>query len=87
MNYICLSLKPYLICASPESVEKTVRELEENLKEAMVSGSKTQTHSKVVGIACDVCDPDDVHKLASFAVRELGSIDIWVSNLLAFFLC
>lgn len=65
---------------SPESVEKTVRELEENLKEAMVSGSKTQTHSKVVGIACDVCDPDDVHKLASFAVRELGSIDIWINN-------
>lgn len=52
----------------------------------MLSGSKTQTHAKVVGIACDVCDPDDVHNMASFAVKELGSIDIWVSNLLVFLL-
>jgi len=34
----------------------------------------------VVGIACNVCDPDDVQKLANFAVEELGSINIWVSD-------
>lgn len=34
----------------------------------------------MVGIACNVCDPDDVQKLANFAVEELGSINIWVSD-------
>ncbi|KAJ0089991.1 hypothetical protein Patl1_13248 [Pistacia atlantica] len=69
---------------SPESVESTVRELEENLKECMtaVGGSsrKNLAHSKVVGISCDVCQPADVQKLANFAVSELGSVDIWVSD-------
>lgn len=44
------------------------------------SSQKNLAHSKVVGIACDVCRPDDVQKLANFAVCELGSVDIWVSN-------
>ncbi|XP_044464337.1 probable chlorophyll(ide) b reductase NYC1, chloroplastic [Mangifera indica] len=69
---------------SPESVESTVRELEENLKEGMTavggSSQKNLAHSKVVGIACDVCRPDDVQKLANFAVCELGSVDIWINN-------
>ena len=67
---------------SPESVHTTVRELEENLKGglmAAVGPSKTNlAHAKVVGTSCDVCDPEDVQKLANFAVGELGSIDIWV---------
>lgn len=69
---------------SPESVDITVKELEENLKECVTTGggsSKTKLqHAKVVGIACNVCDPDDVQKLANFAVEELGSINIWVSD-------
>lgn len=69
---------------SPESVHATVSELEENLKEGMVTvagPSKTNLeHAKVVGIACDVCEPDDVRKLANFAVSEFGSINIWVSD-------
>ncbi|KAK8597801.1 hypothetical protein V6N13_095198 [Hibiscus sabdariffa] len=68
---------------SPESVRVTVRELEENLKEGMAAGgsfSKNLGRAKVVGIACDVCDPSDVEKLANFAVNELGSVDIWVNN-------
>lgn len=68
---------------SPESVCKTVEELKENLKEGMsVAGSRGRTnlsHAKVVGVACDVCKPEDVRKLANFAVGELGSVDIWVS--------
>lgn len=69
---------------SPESVHMTIKELEENLKEGMISASgasrKNLAHAKVVGIACDVCEPDDVRKLANFAVNELGSIDIWINN-------
>lgn len=63
----------------------TVTELEENLKEGMMaaggSSEKNLVHAKVVGIACDVCEPADVQKLSNFAVNELGSIDIWVSGL------
>lgn len=70
---------------SPESVQTTVRELEESLKEGIstvsVSSKKNLAHAKVIGIACDVCEPGDVQKLANFAVNELGSIDIWVSVL------
>ncbi|CAN0901576.1 Probable chlorophyll(ide) b reductase NYC1, chloroplastic [Linum grandiflorum] len=62
----------------------TVKELEENLKEGMASaaGSSKQHlgHSRVVGIACDVCDPSDVKKLADFAVKEFGSINLWINN-------
>lgn len=62
----------------------TVTELEENLKEGMMaaggSSKKNLVHAKVVGIACDVCEPADVQKLSNFAVSELGSIDIWVSS-------
>ncbi|XP_043807576.1 probable chlorophyll(ide) b reductase NYC1, chloroplastic isoform X2 [Manihot esculenta] len=69
---------------SPESVNMTVRELEENLREGMIttSGSsrKNLARAKVVGISCDVCEPSDVQKLANFAVNEFGSIDIWINN-------
>ncbi|CAA6671600.1 unnamed protein product [Spirodela intermedia] len=69
---------------SPESVQLTVEELEENIKEGMtVAGRKSKTnlsHAKVTGTACDVCKPDDVRKLANFAVSELGTIDIWVNK-------
>ncbi|KAF8400789.1 hypothetical protein HHK36_014091 [Tetracentron sinense] len=68
----------------PESVHMTVGELEENLKEGILTtGGISRTnmaHAKVVGIACDVCKPDDVQKLANFAISELGSIDIWINN-------
>ncbi|PNS93297.2 hypothetical protein POPTR_018G081200v4 [Populus trichocarpa] len=67
---------------SPESVDTTIRELEENLKEGMITASNRTSlaHAKVVGIACDVCEPSDVQKLANFAVNEFGSIDIWINN-------
>ncbi|XP_042499292.1 probable chlorophyll(ide) b reductase NYC1, chloroplastic [Macadamia integrifolia] len=69
---------------SPESVQMTVSELEENLKECMLTRGGTSRenmkYAKVVGIECDVCEPEDVRKLARFAVNELGSIDIWINN-------
>ncbi|KAF9615376.1 hypothetical protein IFM89_023027 [Coptis chinensis] len=69
---------------SSESVQSTVGELEENLKEGIRSASPTSganmAHAKVFGIACDVCKPEDVERLANFAVKELGSIDIWINN-------
>uniref|UniRef100_A0A2P2K3N3 chlorophyll(ide) b reductase n=3 Tax=Rhizophora mucronata TaxID=61149 RepID=A0A2P2K3N3_RHIMU len=69
---------------SPESVDMTVRELQENLNEGMISTSGLSrtnlAQARVVGIACDVCEPSDVQKLANFAVNEFGSIDIWVNN-------
>ncbi|XP_050369237.1 probable chlorophyll(ide) b reductase NYC1, chloroplastic [Argentina anserina] len=69
---------------SLESVHATVRELEENLKDGIANaGSSSRNnlaHAKVVGIACDVCEGDDVQKLARFAINEFGSIDIWINN-------
>lgn len=68
---------------SPESVDMTVRELQENLKEVMATASssrKNLVHAKIVGTACDVCVPSDVQKLANLAVSEYGSIDIWINN-------
>ncbi|XWS17265.1 hypothetical protein CRYUN_Cryun33cG0052800 [Craigia yunnanensis] len=58
-------------------------ELEENLKEGMTAGgssSKNLGQAKVAGIACDVCEANDVEKLANFAINELGSVDIWINN-------
>ncbi|XP_057969747.1 probable chlorophyll(ide) b reductase NYC1, chloroplastic [Malania oleifera] len=67
-----------------ESVELTIRELQENLKEGMrtAGGSSTTNlaRAKVTGMACDVCKPEEVQKLANFAVNEFGSIDIWINN-------
>lgn len=69
---------------SSESVDMTVKELEQNLKEirnsASESARKKLSDAKVVGIACDVCKPEDVEKLSNFAVKELGSINIWINN-------
>ncbi|XP_072983860.1 probable chlorophyll(ide) b reductase NYC1, chloroplastic [Typha latifolia] len=69
---------------SPESVDQTVEELKENIKDGLsVSKSKARanlSNARVVGIACDVCKPEDVQKLAKFAVDKLGSIDIWINN-------
>lgn len=64
-------------------MQATIKELEENLKEGIataVGPSLTKlSRAKVVGIACNVCEPHDVQRLANFAVDELGYIDIWVS--------
>ncbi|KAL7589541.1 hypothetical protein Lser_V15G39156 [Lactuca serriola] len=69
---------------SKESVDMTIRELEENLQEGlntkMNSSTKNLEYAKVIGTSCDVCDPNDVKKLANFAVDQLGSIDIWINN-------
>ncbi|CAO2841943.1 unnamed protein product [Amaranthus hypochondriacus] len=65
---------------SAESVDTTVKELEENLREMETLNSKSLIYAKVVGVPCDVSNPDDVRKLANFAVDELGSVDIWINN-------
>lgn len=63
----------------------TIKELSENLKQVeIVTGGSPRKHlryAKVVGIPCDVSNPEDVNKLANFAINELGSIDIWVGKL------
>lgn len=70
--------------ASHESVDTTVKELEENLREGLMTANDSSrtnlAHAKVVGISCDVCEPSNVQKLANFAVNEFGSIDIWVRD-------
>ncbi|KAG0486710.1 hypothetical protein HPP92_008805 [Vanilla planifolia] len=69
---------------SPESVQSALEELKENLKEGLATVENRRnaklSHAKVVGIACDVCKPDEVRRLACFAVKELGSVDIWINN-------
>lgn len=81
----CLSFLTISISiGSPESVLQTINELEENIQEGLSVAKKKQRETllqaKVVGTSCDVCKPEDVKKLVNFAVGELGSIDIWVSN-------
>lgn len=75
---------------SPESVNKTIKELEENLEQVLIpsggSSRKKLARAKVVGTASDVSIPTDVQKLADYAVKELGSIDIWVRNVASIFL-
>lgn len=82
---LCLTFLVIYSQGSPESVCTTVEELNENLKEGIsMAGDKGKgkfSRAKVVGMACDVCKPDSVRKLADFAVNELGSIDIWVSDI------
>ncbi|KAH6804256.1 Rossmann-fold superfamily protein [Perilla frutescens var. frutescens] len=69
---------------SAESVDMTIKELSENLKQVGVatggSSRKHLKHAKVAGIPCDVSNAEDVRKLANFALNELGPIDIWVNN-------
>ncbi|GAB2268258.1 Probable chlorophyll(ide) b reductase nyc1, chloroplastic [Dionaea muscipula] len=65
---------------SADSVDATVKELQENLDELIAVNGKNLEQAKVVGAACDVCKPEDVRYLADFAVNELGSIDIWINN-------
>jgi chlorophyll(ide) b reductase len=82
---LCLSFKYFSFCeGSPESVLQTIKELEENIQEGLSVAKKkerkTLSHAKVVGTACDVCKPEDVKQLVNFAIDELGSVDIWVSN-------
>ncbi|XP_021741527.1 probable chlorophyll(ide) b reductase NYC1, chloroplastic isoform X2 [Chenopodium quinoa] len=74
---------------SADSVDDSVKELEENLRELEAVNGKSQRYAKVVGIPCDVCDPNDVRKLANFAVNELGSVDIWIvsTNLVGSVIC
>eukprot|EP00262_Sarcandra_glabra_P000241 TRINITY_DN1030_c0_g1_i4.p1 TRINITY_DN1030_c0_g1~~TRINITY_DN1030_c0_g1_i4.p1 ORF type:complete len:343 (-),score=28.66 TRINITY_DN1030_c0_g1_i4:333-1361(-) len=85
LMYQCVPILPWnFFKGSPESVRMTVEELEESIKEGVpAAGGSTKTNltrAKVVGIACDVCKPEDVRKLADFAARELGSVDIWINN-------
>ncbi|XP_075517648.1 putative chlorophyll(ide) b reductase NYC1, chloroplastic [Primulina tabacum] len=76
--------KVVITSRSPESVNETIKELAENLNQVMIatgsSSRKRLRHAKVVGIPCDVSNPEDVKKLANFAVNELGFVDIWVNN-------
>uniref|UniRef100_A0A7N0ZYH1 chlorophyll(ide) b reductase n=1 Tax=Kalanchoe fedtschenkoi TaxID=63787 RepID=A0A7N0ZYH1_KALFE len=68
---------------STESVDMTVKELEEIIQEGVAAGDsrhKNLANAKVVGIACDVCNHDDVKRLADYAVDQFGSIDIWINN-------
>ncbi|CAM8914626.1 unnamed protein product [Rhodiola kirilowii] len=68
---------------SPDSVKMTIKELEEIIQEGIAAGDsrhKNLASAKVVGIACDVCNHDDVKKLADYAVSQFGSIDIWINN-------
>lgn len=70
---------------TPESVELTIQELAENLNQVKIAtgggaSASHLRHGKIVGIPCDVSQPEDVRELAKFAVKELGSIDIWVNN-------
>ncbi|KAI5680521.1 hypothetical protein M9H77_01748 [Catharanthus roseus] len=69
---------------SPESVDATIKELEENLEQLLItscgSARRKLAQAKVVGTACDVSVPADVQKLADYAAKELGTVDIWVNN-------
>lgn len=70
---------------SPDSVRTTIAQLQQELTEGIVmSKSSTSVTCKkegqVIGIPCDVSNVEDVKMLADFAVREFGSVDIWINN-------
>jgi len=70
---------------SPDSVRTTAAQLQQELTEGIVMSKSSTSVSckrkgKVIGIPCDVSKVEDVKMLADFAVRELGSIDIWINN-------
>lgn len=70
---------------SPDSVRTTIAQLQQELTEGIVM-SKASTsvtckkEGQVIGIPCDVSNVEDVKMLADFAVREFGSVDIWINN-------
>ncbi|KAJ3694563.1 hypothetical protein LUZ60_010043 [Juncus effusus] len=69
---------------SAESVQETVEELKENINASLLMAKNKDklklSQAKVVGIACDVCVPQDVRKLSDFALNQFGSVDIWINN-------
>lgn len=70
---------------SPDSVRTTTAQLQQELTEGIVMSKASTSVSckregKVIGIPCDVSNVEDVKMLADFAVREFGSIDIWINN-------
>ncbi|MCL7024133.1 hypothetical protein MKW94_026335, partial [Papaver nudicaule] len=88
-NYRCTrgigkALAREFLLSGVRVVIASCRELEENLREGVLSlGGKSQAklwQAKVVGITCDIGNPDDVQKLSNFVVGEHGVIDIWVTT-------
>ncbi|KAJ0986272.1 hypothetical protein J5N97_004628 [Dioscorea zingiberensis] len=69
---------------SPESVCTTVEELNEYLKEGIsMAGEKGKakfSHAKVVGMAVMFANLIVLGSWPTFAINELGSIDIWINN-------
>ncbi|CAM6099506.1 unnamed protein product [Calypogeia fissa] len=78
---------------SAESVYNTVEELRKEIQE--MSGSLSTSDArlelfglprperkdpKVIGIPCDVSNSNDVQALAEYAVKEFGSVDLWINN-------
>ena len=59
-----------VICArNPEGVDSAVSSLRQSVPDG-----------KIFGISCDVTNPEDACRLASFAVSVLGSVDRWLNN-------
>lgn len=74
---------------SAESVNSTVLELRREVEEMhrdflesedAVGAGSLKSLPKVFGVPCDVSKSEDVHALSEAAVREFGTINIWVGT-------
>lgn len=53
---------------------------ETQLNAAITSLQTEFGSSSILGVRCDVSDASDVASLASFAVKNLGTIHFWINN-------
>ena len=52
----------------------------EKLQESVKELKKIESPAKVIGVACDVTNANDIVKLIDATIKEFGSIDIFVNN-------
>jgi chlorophyll(ide) b reductase len=78
---------------SAHDVQSTVEELRKEIQDFSGSLSKSdarmelfglpspkRSDPRVIGIPCDVSNSKDVEALALYAVKEFGSVDLWINN-------
>lgn len=79
----------FVTSRSAESVNSTVLELRREVEEMhrdflesedAVGAGSLKSLPKVFGVPCDVSKSEDVHALSEAAVREFGTINIWINN-------
>ena len=53
---------------------------EANVKDVVLELRARYGMENVCGIACDVCDHEQVSELSKYCVENFGGIDFWINN-------